>query len=361
MPSNDEYDPPENPYLVGDEDEDGDELIVSIMPSNDEYDPPENPYLVGDEDEDGDENDEEDLGDDDGDDDLDSDNPMIHLPEYVVKRVEKIKELSSARDAIMEQYLTERAELEKRFAGLVKPIYNERHLVVCGEKDQDIAQETGSRPDPDVDEVLKGIPHFWVTCISNHETAGEIVTEQDVDCLESLQDVICEDDPDGKGFTLSFVFGPNDYFHDKVLTKRYEVPNLLLSDEPLIKSVEGSAIQWKDEEEHCLTHRQIQKKQRGKGKKAGQVRTVTKTEKKESFFHWFDAPKMPNNSQVENMDEEEVEQIEELFSDDFEIAQAFRSELIPNAVVWYTGEASEQLMMELMGDVDGETETANEE
>mmetsp|Transcript_10287 Transcript_10287/g.28372 ORF Transcript_10287/g.28372 Transcript_10287/m.28372 type:complete len:339 (-) Transcript_10287:112-1128(-) len=324
------YDPPENPYL--DDHDDDDE-------NQEDYD-----------DEEGSENDdpagEEDLGDDDDEDD--DDDPMMHLPEYVLKRVEKLKELSSARDAIMEEYMKERAALEQRFAAQVEPLYEERQLIVSGEMDHAISQEAGVKPDPeDEPEVLNGVPHFWVTCLSNHESTGEIIQEYDVDCLESLKDVKCTDDADGKGFELTFYFTPNDYFHDTVLTKRYEVPNLALPDEPMIKSVKGCSIQWKDDD-HNLTQTKVQKRQRGKGKRAGQVRTITKLEKKESFFHWFEAPNMPTNEQVETLDEEEVDAIEQIFSDDFDIAQAFRSELIPNAVGWYTGEANEQMMMELM-------------
>ena len=173
------------------------------------------------------------------------------------------------------------------------------------------------------------------------ETVGELITEEDVDCLEHLKDITCADDDDGKGFTLRFIFGPNDYFHDTVLTKRYEVPNLLTSDEPILKQVEGCKIQWKAPDK-SLTSRTIKKKQRGKGKNAGQVRTVTKTEKKESFFQWFDPPKMPS---MDDMDEDEAEQLEEVFDSDYEVAQAFRTQIIPRAVLWFTGEVSIAVLM----------------
>ena len=300
----------------------------------------------GEEQADGEEND-----DDDDDDDSDEMNPMTRLPEYAVKRVEKLQELDASRESIMEKYLAERSELEKRFADLLKPLYEERGSVVKGEKDEEIAKATGSEPPQppslsedgvaggggggEEQEVLTGVPHFWVTAISNHECIGELITEEDVDCLEHLQDITCVDKEDGKGFEVLFNFAPNDYFTNTILTKSYTVPNLLLSDEPMLKQVQGCVIHWKNDE-RCLTHRRYQKKQRGKGKKAGQIRTITKTEKKESFFQWFEAPKMPTN--IENMDEEEVDEIEEQFTDDFEIAQAFRGEICPRAVLWYTGE-----------------------
>ncbi|KAL7556793.1 hypothetical protein ACA910_005231 [Epithemia clementina (nom. ined.)] len=313
------------------------------------------------------------------------------MPEYVRKRVEKLQELDSARESVMEQYLKERSEMEKKFAALLQPLYDQRSAVVMGEQDDEIAKKAtmaaakdttaaaaavgatnGDQP-PGPEEVaaaaVRGIPHFWVTALSNHDTIGELITEEDVDCLQHLQDIVCLDQEDGKGFTIQFKFGPNEYFHDAVLTKTYEVPNLLFSDEPMLKQVKGCVIHWKEgnnnnnnnnnNTDRCLTYRKIQKKQRGKGKKAGQVRTITKTEKKESFFHWFETPPtMPTN--MDQMEEEDVDEMEEQFTDDFEVAQALRGEICPRAVLWFTGEAAEREMLEMMAAA-GEGENQQDE
>jgi nucleosome assembly protein 1-like 1 len=111
------------------------------------------------------------------------------------------------------------------------------------------------------------------------------------------------------------------------------VPNLLLSDEPLLKSVKGTEIKWKTG--RALTYRMVKKKQRGKGKNAGQVRTVNKKEDMESFFRWFSPPDMPP---MNTMDEEEAAHLEEVFDEDYDAASAFRSVIIPSAVKWFTGE-----------------------
>lgn len=158
----------------------------------------------------------------------------------------------------------------------------------------------------------------------------------------------CKDHDDGMGFTLSFKFAPNDYFSNEVLTKSYDVPNLLLSDEPLLKGVKGTKVEWKSDD-RALTYRMVKKKQRGKGKNAGQVRTVTKREELESFFKWFEPPAMPA---LDTIDEEEAERLEELFDDDYEVAEAFRSHVIPRAVLWFSGEAEEEHLTAAL--VDGE-------
>jgi nucleosome assembly protein 1-like 1 len=133
----------------------------------------------------------------------------------------------------------------------------------------------------------------------------------------------------------------------------------------MLQNVTGTKINWKPNK--SLTHRTISKKQRKKGgKNAGQVRTVQKTEKAESFFHFFTPPKMPELGDV--VDEEEADAMEEHFDHDYEVACAVRGSLIPNAVHWFTGEAVEDMMygdddmVEEEGedgeDVDGEVDGA---
>jgi len=136
------------------------------------------------------------------------------------------------------------------------------------------------------------------------------------------------------------------FFTNRVLTKRYEVPNLLLDDEPILKNVKGCEIDWKPD--MCLTFREIVKKQRNKsGKRAGQIRTVKKKERSESFFHFFSPPKIPNLKFGE-IGEEEADAIEEAFDHDYEVAQSFRSHIIPKGALWFTGEAMKEEIENMM-------------
>lgn len=289
------------------------------------------PDDAGSDDQHGDEDDRADGEEADDDDDADVDDPLAHLPDYVLKRVEKLRELDTKCETITEQYVAERAEFEKKFAALYGAVYSERAEIVRGDKDE---TANGSPRSEQGDEPpVKGIPHFWVTAMSHHDEVAEWITEQDVDCLESLEDIVCEDKQDGKGFELHFHFAPNDYFKNSILTKSYDVPNLLLSDEPMLKGVKGTSIEWKPG--RSLTYRMIKKKQRGKGKHAGQIRTVQKKEELESFFKWFEPPDMPP---MDSMDEEKAEELEAIFDEDYELAMAFRTQVIPRAVMWFTGE-----------------------
>lgn len=314
------------------------------------------------EEEDDDDEEEEEQGDDEED-------FMSMMPKSVRSRVEKLKELNTKREAIMVGYLDEIAALELKYAKMINPLYEERKEIVMGNRDNLINSSTdtatkgtdgeGADDDDDAneekndnddvqesaDEALVGIPEFWACAIGNFETVAELVTERDNEALLFLEDVSCKDFEDGKGFILSFQFKENPFFHNKVLTKSYEVPNLLLDDEPILKNVSGCDINWKPN--MCLTYEEVSKKQRkSSGKKAGQIRTVTKREQRDSFFHFFSPPKIP--TLADDMDEEEADAIEEAFDHDYDVAQAFRSHIIPKAVLWFTGEAMEEDMADLL-------------
>ena len=70
------------------------------------------------------------------------------------------------------------------------------------------------------------------------------------------------------------------------MIKIYEVRNLLLDDEPILKNVTGCDIHWK--EGGSFTYRDVKKKQISKsGGRPGQIRTVNKRERNDSFFHFF--------------------------------------------------------------------------
>lgn len=293
-------------------------------------------------------NDEDEADTEDDDDEEEEEDFMALIPPAVRGRVEKMKELNSQRDAIMAEYLTERAALEQKYLKLCEPLYTDRAQIICGKQDKMIAaqpQDNDQRYE-EGEEELVGVPEFWFCAMSNIEVISDLLTERDNECMLHLKNITCEDFSDGKGFELKFYFSSNPFFNNEVLSKRYEVPNLLIDDEPILKMVTGCDIDWKPS--NCLTHKDVVRKQRRKtGKGAGQVRTVTKKERSDSFFHFFSPPKIPN---VEDMNEEEADAIEEAFDHDYEIAQSFRNHIIPKAVLWFTGEALEE---ELQGFMEG--------
>ena len=89
---------------------------------------------------------------------------------------------------------------------------------------------------------MVGILKFWVCALGHMEAAAELITERDIDLLENLTDVTCQYFEDGTGFELRLTFDikTNEYFTDELLINIYEVHNLLLDDEPILKNERGA-------------------------------------------------------------------------------------------------------------------------
>mmetsp|Transcript_23504 Transcript_23504/g.55702 ORF Transcript_23504/g.55702 Transcript_23504/m.55702 type:complete len:431 (-) Transcript_23504:58-1350(-) len=298
--------------------------------------------------------------------DDDGENQLLleNLPPTVQKRVDELKSLHTNYEDMMKEYLVARAKLESEFQKKTQPLYEKRRDLITGkidvssdvvEGEESAEDETSvTKTETEIDQKASksrrneeqnvvGIPKFWVLTLTQMPVTASMISEHDVDCLGYLTDITCDNFENGEGFQLNFHFSnDNPYFNNEVLTKRYDVPNLLLADEPILKNVEGCEIQWK--EGKTLLERKVTKQQRGTGKNAGQVRTITKTEPCDSFFKFFVPPKMPGNDQLHTTTEEEVMKIEAAFDEDYDVAQALRSHVIPKAVQWFLGNAMEQEM-----------------
>ena len=53
---------------------------------------------------------------------------------------------------------------------------------------------------------MVGIPQFWVCAMGHMEAVAKLITERDIDCVEHLTDVTCQDFEDSTGFELRFTF-----------------------------------------------------------------------------------------------------------------------------------------------------------
>ena len=89
------------------------------------------------------------------------------------------------------------------------------------------------------------------------EALSGLIMEREIDCLDNLTNVTCRDFDNSTRFELRFTFNINtkEYFTDESLIKRYEVLNLVLEDEPILKNVTGWNIHWK--EVRSLTYRDL--------------------------------------------------------------------------------------------------------
>lgn len=135
-----------------------------------------------------------------------------------------------------------------------------------------------------------------------------------------------------------------------MLTKEYFFSETFDPSDPLsyesmsISSTKGCEITWTDGDR---TMRKVSKKL--KNKKNNQVTTQDRMVKADSFFNFFDPPAgmfhlsifFSLNNSFKGKIEEVDEETKELLAADFDIAETLRLNVIPRAVLFYTGEAIE--------------------
>ncbi|WFD36549.1 histone chaperone [Malassezia cuniculi] len=300
------------------------------------------------------------------------------LPAEVRRRVEGLKGLNVEHQKLEAEFQREILALEKRFAERYAPLYERRREIILGGVEPTAAEvesgEAVDRVDDDEDEdeedeeprrslanisvstdAPKGIPEFWLTALKNHVALSELITERDEEALRFLTDIRLRylDTPEGAapgqaqaGFQLEFVFAPNDYLANEVLTKTYFYQDAVgFSGDLVYDHAEGSPIEWKSPE-HDLTHRVETKKQRNKN--TNETRTIKRLVPTESFFNFFSPPKAPEDDDED--DEEQLEEYEERLELDYQVGEDLKDRIIPHAVDFFTGKALHYENPDLWGD-----------
>jgi nucleosome assembly protein 1-like 1 len=293
-------------------------------------------------------------------------NFLKQLPANVRRRVHGLKGVQKEYTEVHEKFLDEMRELERRYESLYAPHYDKRRQIVQGiiepteeeiSKGSKVMEIKDDDDEPKADESApKGIPDFWLNALKNNEMVDDIIVQRDEACLKHLTDITSKnfDDPT-KGFTLTFHFDENPFFTNSVLTKTY---HLAEDDEILIEKCEGCTINWHPGQD--LTVNIKQKKQRQKGGK--NTRVVTKSEPCDSFFNFFNPPKMPeDDDDDEDMDEEALDEIEEKIEHDYEVGRSIKDRVIPRAVDWFTGEAITTMEFAMGGDSGGAEEDEDDD
>lgn len=290
------------------------------------------------------------------------------LPPAVRRRIKSLKKLQLETTKIEAKFYEEVHQLECKYHDHYTPLYEKRAQISKGtyeptevecdwpseDEDEELADEIkdkvkldGEKKDEekkDDEPPPKGIPEFWLTIFKNVDMLQEMVQEHDEPVLAALTDVkVTFSDGSNQsspmGFKLHFYFEPNEYFTNSELTKEYEMKcappegDPFSFDGPEIYRCKGCAINWKQGKN--LTVKTVKKKQKHKSK--GNVRTITKQVKNDSFFNFFDPPPLPEDPEAE-VDAE----TQELLTADFEIGHYIRERIIPRAVLFFTGEALEE-------------------
>ena len=302
------------------------------------------------------------------------------LPKQCKARVRALKNLQVDSQQIECRFHKELHELECRFESEFLALYEKRKQIVTGsyeptdeecvfdlddeeeddeeEQNGEEAKADGEKEKDDSDEALaksveqkvslneseydentKGLPQFWLTALQNVSSVAELIEECDLEILKHLDDIKCTLLADPVGFVLDFYFAENEFFTNRVLTKRYLMKIEVDAADPFsfdggeIYRCEGCEIEWNKGKN--VTVKTVKKKQ--KNKKQGQVRTITKQVKADSFFNFFSPPQLP-----ENEEEEVDEEVAQIVAQDYEIGLFLKESFIPKAVLFFTGEENDE-------------------
>merc|ERR1712242_447721 len=286
------------------------------------------------------------------------------LPAPVKRRLKALKKIQLESTKIEAKFYEEVHKLECKYHEMYLPLYEKRSKITKGEHEPNDDEYNWPSDDEEDDEELagdmkdkakledekskkeatekdaKGVPDFWLTIFKNVDMLQEMVQEADEPVLSKLTDITVTFSESPMGFTLHFFFAPNDYFSNSVLTKEYEMKCEATEDDPFsfegpeIFKCKGCTINWKEPGKN-LTVKTVKKKQKHKSK--GNVRTITKQVKNDSFFNFFDPPPISDDPDAD-VDPE----TQDLLTADFEIGHYIRDRIIPRAVLYFTGEALEE-------------------
>ncbi|XP_052175739.1 NAP1-related protein 2 isoform X2 [Diospyros lotus] len=207
----------------------------------------------------------------------------------LVLSIEKLQEIQDELEKINEEASDKVLEVEQKYNEIRKPVYDKRN------------------------DIIKGIPDFWLTAFLSHPALGDLLTEDDQKIFKYLTSLEVEDFKDVKsGYSITFNFNPNPYFEGTKLTKTFT-----FLDEGITK-ITATSIKWKE----------------GMGIPNG-VAHEKKGSKRphadESFFTWF--------SETEQKDD--MDEIQD------EVAEIIKEDLWPNPLTYFNNDADEE-------DADGE-------
>lgn len=270
---------------------------------------------------------------------------LLEYPLDQRKRIAALENLKEERFKVQAELNKEIQELERKYLAKFQPINDNRAAIISGEREPS-PEEYGTIPEDSIIEVddkgekisqapeSKGIPEFWVTALKNHPGIGNLISDEDVKALKHLKDIRVGFLENGPGFRLEFVFTPNEFFNNQILTKEYYLvnPSVLGQSEMVYDHATGTEIDWKDGKNLCFkTVTKTQRQKNGHG-----TRVVKRQEPVESFFHFFNPASLP-----EDDSEADIEELEEELEADYEAGDIIKTEIIPNAIDWFTGKALE--------------------
>jgi len=341
----------------------------------------------------------------DEDDEMEEIDPSEHMNELNLRQKATVAQAVANQkkyDDLRAEYRKELDALDAKYKALEVPIFQERCKIVGGEVGLEDVKLS-----PEKLEEMKGqeahLPNFWFHVLRNNGTIRALcgLSDSDKECMSYISDVVCEaiplteeevevteddddececegeckckeknkpeeekkvDDPKPKkfvtvqkrGFKVIFRFKEgNPYFPETELSKTYHLIQHPMEDEPGFDGIDTVQPTWNEGKN--LTKKTVTKtvksKAKGKGKKPV-TKKVTTEEPCASFFNFFTAPEVPKD--MSTLDEEEAAELQSELQTDLEVGQVLCEDVIPRAILWYTGVACEDGDDDEFGDFDDE-------
>ncbi len=227
------------------------------------------------------------------------------LDEEAMESLKNVRDVQRKLDAVYEEYVKAKNELEERFEKQLAPLFEERRM-----------------------EIQRGkLSGFWARCVENCNTLSSNITEKDTVALNYLDDLWCDtvtsDKPSADGlkpgsYMLNFRFRENPVFTNQTLTKTYAVDTNSFDDSP---EARGCDISWKPGKRLTLETFK---------KKVVNGRTVVKREPADSFFNFFNPP-----DGLGSEDDDIANGIENVVEADVKLGKAIRYDFIPRALYYF--------------------------
>jgi len=270
---------------------------------------------------------------------------ISQLPAAVKGRLNALKNLQLNTIKAESEYYQEIKQLDIKFQPKYDEINQQRAKVIDGShepsgselewhsepEDEDVEALSEKVKDlaihPDYPEGVKGIPKFWLHVFknANEDVLMGCIEPHDEEVLAYMTDVTVSLRTDG--FKLHFHFKENPFFTNQELTKDYtyrEGPNPqspLTYDGPEIAATKGCSIDWKEGKDLTKLTMKVEKITTTDDHCAPEVVPA------DSFFDFFDPPVV-----------EDGELITSTLVADFEVGVSIKEQLIPRALLYFTGD-----------------------
>ncbi|XP_054153966.1 nucleosome assembly protein 1-like 1-B [Oppia nitens] len=248
-------------------------------------------------------------------------------------------------------------------------IYEKRRAIISGEieptdtdckldddiedKDEELGYILVNQSKPTNGSLIKGIPGFWLKTMKEVMDLNKWIEKKDEPVLEYLSDIRINYGQNQQKIELKFSFATNEFFRNTSLTKTYEImfgpnPNnpWFLNDYYPIAS-KGCVIDWK------------------KGKDVTKLNNTTDgksyEKNKDSFFDLFNDSLLGRKTDPKKSDNYNNE-IQDFLWDDWNLSQLLIKKLVPNAILYFTGDIieSESESSDSEDSSDSESESASD-